>query len=105
MQGVDLSGCLDGGACNTPGTAYSEAVLEMVSVTDGVMRMTVSGAPAHTHAMTARIEQPAPAFASVWDAGGPPGTEQPSSVLSLDPVLLKRLQDGALDARRAGGGR
>ena len=103
MQGVDLTPCLDGGDCNTPGTAYSEAVLEMTSVTDGVMRLTVTGAPAHTQAMTTRIKKPAPAYASVWDAGGAPGTEQPMSVLELDPVLLKRLQDGALQARQAGG--
>ena len=103
MQGVDLTPCLDGGDCNTPGTAYSEAVLEMTSVTDGVMRLTVTGAPAHTQAMTTRIKKPAPAYASVWDAGGAPGTEQAMSVLELDPVLLQRLQDGALQARQAGG--
>ncbi len=103
MQGTDLTGCLDGGDCNTPGTAYSEAVLEMVSVTDGVMRLTVTGAPADSDAMTERIQKPAPAFATLWDAGGAPGTEAPLSLLELDPVLLERLQKGALSARAAGG--
>ena len=103
MQGTDLTGCLDGGACNTPGTAYSEAVLDMVSVTDGTFRLTVQGAAAHTEAMDARIRKPAPAFASLWDAGGAPGSEKALSVLELDPSLLGRLTKGALDARSAGG--
>jgi len=103
MQGVDLTGCLDGGTCGTPGTAYSEGVLEQISVTDGTFRLTVTGAPAHTAAMDARIEKPAPAFAHLWDAGGAPGSEKPLSVLELDDTLLQRLTRGALDARSAGG--
>jgi len=103
MQGTDLSGCLDGGACNTPGIAYSEAVLEMVSVTDGTFRLTVEGAPAASDGIDTRLEAPAPAFAELWDAGGPPGSEAPLSLLELDATILKRLTQGALDARAKGG--
>ena len=103
MQGTDLTGCLDGGKCGTPGTAYSEAVLEQVSVTDGTFRLTVEGAAVHTKAMDARIQKPAPAFASLWDAGGAAGSEKPLSLLELDPTIRDRLIRGALDARSAGG--
>lgn len=101
MQGTNLAPCLDGGPCNTPGTAYSEAILNQVSVTDGALRLTVSGAPAESDGMTARLESPAPAFALLWDAGGKPGTETPLPLLEADPALISRLTDGALDARRA----
>lgn len=103
MQGVDLTGCLDGGACGTPGTAYSEGVLEKVSVTDGTLRLTVTGAPAGSAAMGARIAEPAPAFASLWDAGGAPGTEQALSLLTADATLVERLVAGAAAHRSAGG--
>ena len=55
MQGTDLSGCLDGGRCDTPGIAYSEAVLEMVSVTDGTFRLTVEGGSASFATFFARL--------------------------------------------------
>jgi len=102
MQGTDLSGCLDGGRCGTPGTAYSEAVLEMVSVTDGTFRLTVTGAPATSDALDRRIEAPAPAFADLYDAGGPPGSETSLSLLELDAAILARLIKGATAARAAG---
>ena len=103
MQGTDLSGCLDGGRCHTPGIAYSEAVLEMVSVTDGTFRLTVEGAPAASEGIDTRLRAPAPAFADLYDAGGPPGSEKPLSLLELDAAILKRLTQGALDARAKGG--
>ncbi len=103
LQGVNLQHCLDGGRCNTPGTAVSEAVLETISVTDGVLRLTVEGAPAHSEAMDRRLDSLHPTFAHVHDASGAPGTEKELALLSVDPTLLQRLVDGAKTARAARG--
>ena len=75
----------------------------MVSVTDGTFRLTVEGAPAASDGIDHRLQSPAPAFAELWDAGGPPGSETALSLLDLDAAILQRLTQGALDARAKGG--
>ena len=98
MVGRDLLPCVRGGDC-APGAAASEGVLEMVSVTDGRSRLTVTGAPAASEAMDALLREVAPGDvgAALYDTTPPSGAE----VLLEDDATFERLR-AALVAARGG---
>lgn len=97
MTGVDRSACLRGGGCGGgPGVARSEAKNEQVSATDGFFRMTVSGAPAGSPAMAARVRRLEPSAVRLWDTTKGSGSEQALDLRSFDPERVGRLRAALL---------
>jgi choline-sulfatase len=85
MEGRDLSACLTGNCDAEP--AYSEGVLDMVSVTDGRWRLLVEGAPAADASMDALIAGSDPTAIHLYD-----NTELDGPDHVADPALADTVQ-------------
>jgi arylsulfatase A-like enzyme len=98
MEGTDLSPCLEGDCAGS--IAYSEGVLDMVSVTDGRWRLLVDGAPAADPAMDALVAAGDTASTHLYDSSEPDGPDRATDPALADVVARLRAAIQQARARR-----
>ena len=96
FQGTSLVPCLDQGRCPVDGVAYSEGILQHVSATDGIRRLTVNGFAATSPEIDNELRNAGKSEHLTYeDVRGPSGTETPAT----PDGLFTRLTSAALERR------